>query len=316
MHIDLLLRRYFGIGLVLLLLSASTACGSPTADPQSSATTKTSDSPGQWTQVWRSDFSGPAGSQPSRTDWIYDTGTCYPGCPARSWGTGEVETATNSTGNVRLDGAGHLELIPLLSNGKWTSGRIETKRSDFAAPPGGALEVSASIELPQVSGPAAAGYWPAFWMLGGTMRDGYTGWPAIGELDVMESVDGLPDIFGTMHCGVTVGGPCKEPDGLGSGEQSCSACATGFHTYAVEVDFSTSPEQIRWYRDGQQYFAVSQDQVNSAAWQNAVHHGMFVILDLAIGGGLPDAFAAGPTAATVSGRPMLVGDVSVSVRNG
>ena len=153
-------------------------------------------------------------------------------------------------------------------------------------------------------------------MLGGNLRDGYTGWPGVGELDIMESVDGRPSVFETLHCGSTPGGPCKEPDGLSSGEQPCPGCSSGFHTYSVEVDFSTSPEQIRWYRDGQLSFTVNQNQVTPDAWQDAVHHGMFVILDLAVGGGFPDAFGPGPTAATVAGSPMLVGGVEVSVRKG
>ena len=82
-----------------------------------------------WNQIWSEDFNGPAGAQVNTSNWLYDIGT--------GWGTGEIETMTNSTNNVYLDGKGHLVIKPLLANGTWTSGRIESQRSNFAAPVGG-----------------------------------------------------------------------------------------------------------------------------------------------------------------------------------
>ncbi|MFF7636181.1 SGNH hydrolase domain-containing protein [Kitasatospora sp. NPDC008050] len=267
-----------------------------------------------WTQLLRDDFQGPAGAEPSDQLWQYDTGTCYPGCPAAQWGTGEQETMTDSTANVHLDGQGVLEITPTRQNGQWSSGRLTSKRTDFTPPPGGVLRIEASIQLPQVSGPAAAGYWPAFWTLGAGLRDGWTGWPGIGELDVMESVNGAGSVFGTMHCGTAQGGPCQEPQGLGSGEQPCPACQGGFHTYAVEVDFSTSPEQVRWYLDGKEYHRVTAAQMDPATWDKAVHHGLFLILDVAVGGGLPAAFGGSVSPATEPGHPMRVKYVTVATR--
>ncbi|WP_051967260.1 acyltransferase family protein [Kitasatospora mediocidica] len=269
-----------------------------------------------WTQVLRDDFDGPAGSRPSGALWQYDTGTCYPGCPAAQWGTGELETMTDSTDNVRLDGKGSLEIVPTLSQGKWSSGRIESRRADLAPPPGGLLRIETSIALPDVTGPAAAGYWPAFWTLGSGLRDGYTGWPGIGEIDAMESVNGRAGVFGTLHCGTAQGGPCQEPKGLGSGEQPCAGCRSGFHTYAVEVDFSSKPEQVRWYLDGREYHRVSADQMDTATWDAAVHHGLFLIMDVAVGGNLPTAYGASAGPGTEPGHPMRVQYVSVQTRPG
>ncbi|MCX4744555.1 SGNH hydrolase domain-containing protein [Kitasatospora sp. NBC_01287] len=282
---------------------------SGTGGPSASAA-----APAGWTQLLRDDFQGPAGAKPSSALWQYDTGTCYPGCPAAQWGTGEVESMTDAPGNVALDGRGALEITPTEQNGQWSSGRLETKGADFAAPAGGVLRIEASIQLPQVSGPAAAGYWPAFWTLGAGLRNGFTGWPGIGELDVMESVNGRGSVFGTMHCGTAQGGPCQEPQGLGSGEQPCPACQGGFHTYAVEVDRSTSPEQVRWYLDGKEYHRVSADQMDPATWDQAVHHGVFLILDVAVGGKLPAAFGGSLSPATEPGHPMRVDYVSVATR--
>ncbi|WP_030768569.1 MULTISPECIES: acyltransferase family protein [unclassified Streptomyces] len=267
-----------------------------------------------WTRLLRDDFDGPAGAPPSAATWIHDMGTCYPGCPAPRWGTGEIETMTDSTDNVRLDGRGALEIVPTYKEGRWSSGRIETRRSDFAPPPGGILRIEASIALPDVTGEEAAGYWPAFWTLGAPLRDGYTGWPGVGELDVMESVNGRDTVFGTMHCGVLEGGPCREPAGLTSGPQPCAGCRTAFHSYAVEVDLAPGAEEVRWYLDGRVYHRVTADRMDPGTWRAAVDHGLFLILNVAVGGDLPlaDGATAGP--ATEPGHAMRVDHVGVSVR--
>ncbi|MFI7357781.1 acyltransferase family protein [Streptomyces avidinii] len=269
-----------------------------------------------WTRLLRDDFDGPAGSPPSAVNWLHDLGTCYPGCPAPQWGTGEIETMTDSTDNVRLDGKGALEIVPTRKDGQWSSGRIETRRSDFAPPPGGALRIEASIALPDVTGERAAGYWPAFWTLGAPLRDGYTGWPGVGELDIMESVNGRDTVFAAMHCGVLEGGPCREPAGLTSGPQPCDGCRTAFHSYAVEVDLAPGAQEVRWYVDGHVYHRVSADRMDPGTWRAAVDHGLFLILNVAVGGSLPlaDGAVAGP--ATEPGHAMRVDHVTVSARGG
>jgi Ricin-type beta-trefoil lectin domain/Glycosyl hydrolases family 16 len=273
--------------------------------------------PSGWTQVFADDFNGAANTGVNTSDWRYDTGTSYPG-GAANWGTGEIETMTSSTQNVYQDGNGHLAIKPIRDgNGNWTSGRIETQRTDFAAPAGGKLRLEASIQQPNVSGAAAAGYWPAFWSLGDAARPaGATNWPGIGEIDVMEDINGRSSEFATLHCGVDPGGPCNETTGIGSGERACGGCQTGFHTYAMEYDRSISPEQIRWYLDGNNFFTVNANQVDATTWNNATHHGFFMILNVAMGGGFPAAFGGGPTGATQSGVPMLVDYVAAYTSGG
>ena len=63
----------------------------------------------------------------------------------------------------------------------------------------------------------------------------------------------------------------------------------------MEQDRSVSPEQIRWYLDGDNFFTVNANQVDATTWNNATHHGFFIILNVAIGGGFPAAFGGGPT---------------------
>ncbi|MEU1027590.1 glycoside hydrolase family 16 protein [Streptomyces mirabilis] len=273
--------------------------------------------PAGWSQVFVDDFNGTAGSGVNTSNWQYDTGTSYPG-GAANWGTGEVETMTSSTNNVALDGNGNLLITPRRdASGNWTSGRIETTRTDFQPPAGGKLRVEARLQMPNVTGAAAKGYWPAFWTLGAPYRGNYQNWPSVGELDIMENVQGLNTEWATMHCGTNPGGPCNETSGIG-GNTPCAGttCQAGFHTYAMEWDRSTSPEEIRFYLDGVNFHTVKANQVDATTWANATNHGYFVILNVAMGGGFPDAFGGGPDSGTEPGHPLVVDYVQVLQASG
>jgi hypothetical protein len=298
-------RKLFAVAAVVVAVGAS-------ATFVMNADAAVPGAPSGMTTVFSDDFTGAAGTGLNTANWLYDTGTSYPG-GAANWGTGEVETMTNSTSNVYQGGAGNLVIKPIRdSAGNWTSGRVETQRTDFAAPAGGKVRIEARIQQPNVSGAAAAGYWPAFWALGAAARPAAaTNWPSIGEWDIMEDINGRSSVFSTLHCGVASGGPCNETTGLGSGEHACSGCQTAFHTYAVEYDRSVSPEQLRFYLDGTNFFTLNSGQLDATTWNNATHHGMFPILNVAMGGGFPAAFGGGPTASTQSGVPMLVDYVAV-----
>jgi hypothetical protein len=269
--------------------------------------------PAGWTTVFSDDFTGASGTGLDTSKWLYDLGTSYPG-GAGNWGTGEVETETNSTANVFQDGSGHLVIKPIRSSsGQWTSGRVETRSTGFAAPAGGQMEITASIEQPNPS--VGLGYWPAFWAMGAAARPvGATNWPSIGELDIMEDVNALSEVAHTFHCGVDPGGPCNETTGLSSGLFGCAGCQTSFHTYSVIVDrTNTAAEQLRFYTDGALRFTVNESQVGASTWAAAVDHGFFVILDLAIGGAFPNAICgcSSPGSTTTSGAGMSVDYVAV-----
>src|SRR5690606_37876706 len=151
-----------------------------------------------WRLVWGDGFDGPEGSLPSDEEWIFSTGTSYPGGPAH-WGTGEIQVYTKDPANVSLDGRGRLRITTQRTSlGRWTSARIETRRA-FQAPPGGVLRIEGRLRLPQVKGAAAAGYWPAFWALGEAYRGDWWNWPGVGEIDIMENVNGLNVIWQTLH---------------------------------------------------------------------------------------------------------------------
>jgi len=284
-----------------------------TAKPHPSRTTAAATKPGGFTTTFYDSFDGAAGTGLNTARYRYDTG------PGSKFGTGEIETMTDSTRNVFHDGQGHLVLRALHSGSDpgsgWTSGRFETNASSFGAAKGGVVRMEASIEQPNVTKADGAGYWPAFWMLGNGLRNGGA-WPAIGEVDILKDINGRSSVFGTLHCGVNPGGPCGESSGLGSGEQACRGCQTGFHTYAVEIDRSVSPEQIRWYLDGRNYFTLKQTRVDATTWSKAVDHPFFIIFDLAMGGGFPAAFGGGPNGDTVSGGEMKVDYLAVYSKAG
>jgi beta-glucanase (GH16 family) len=270
--------------------------------------------PSGFTTVWTDDFNGAAGTSPASSNWIFDLGHGAPGGPP-NWGTGEVESMSSSTSNVFQDGQGRLHIRALRDGaGNWTSGRLETQRADFQPPAGGVLRFQGSIAMPNVSGNGALGYWPAFWALGTPIRSGGT-WPSVGELDFMESINAVATEFGTMHCGTNPGGPCNESSGIG-GTISCSTCWGQFHTYTVEWDKSVSPETIRWFLDGSQFFSINSTRVDSTTWTNATNHPYFILLDLAIGGGFPAAFGGGPTSSTTSGGEMVIDYVAVYSKAG
>jgi hypothetical protein len=266
------------------------------------------DQPGgpQWNPVWTDNFPGAAGSAPNAANWITATG------PNPS--SGEVET--NTAANVALDGNGHVNLTALNNNGNWTSGRIESQRTDFAAPAGGQLMITASIKQPNVAN--ALGYWPAFRAYGSAYRGNPGLWPAVGETDIMEGVNGRAQSSETLHCGTVPGGNCGEYNGMTSGLGTCGDCQTAYHTYAEVIDRTLSDEQIRFTIDGQQVWQVRESQVGVSTWQAAVDHGFYLVFDLAIGGGYPNTVCGctSPSPQTSSGGVLSIGSVGVYTSTG
>jgi len=309
--------RVGGYGYSLWEFDVYTGSGGTTAPPTSPppSSPPPTNPPGNWTTVFTDDFTGSAGTGVSGTNWKYDTGTAYPG-GAANWGTGEVETMTNSAANVALDGSGHLGITAVNSGGAWTSGRIETQRSDFAAPAGGKLRISAVIKQPNPGN--AVGYAPNFLAMGAAYRTNMSGWPGLGEADIMQDVNGRSQTSATLHCDVAPGGACNEYNGRTSSLLTCSTCQTAYHTYAEVIDRSTSDESVTFTLDNDQIWVVHESDVGVAAWQAAVDHGFFLILDLGIGGSYPNAVCGctSPTADTSSGGTLSVDSVTVQTQTG
>jgi beta-glucanase (GH16 family) len=219
--------------------------------------------------VFSDGFAGKAGTAPSAANWFYDIGT--------GWGSNNADHDTNSTQNVSVDGYGHLVIQSTHTDGTWYSGRIETTRDDFMAPAGGEMEMTASIKQPN-GGP---GYWPSFWALGSPMRTGGS-WPASGEIDMLESVNSDNESAATLHGAGQRGG--------GSNLQPCpdTPCDSGYNTYSVIINrVNTKAEFAQFLMDGTMVATVTEAHVGTAVWQQAIDHGFFIILDLAVGGDYP-----------------------------
>jgi hypothetical protein len=295
-------------GAIVLVSAAGTAVAAPAASAGAARTAAAAapaavpGPPSGWSTIFSDDFNGASGSG-ADSNWMYDTG------PGSNFGTGEIETMTNSTSNVHLDGNGNLDITALGSGSSWTSGRIQTTSANVGAPAGGQLEVTASIQQPT----GGLGYWPAFWMLGPGQ------WPENGEIDIMEDVNALSELSGTVHCGTDPGGPCNEPNGVGSGLRACGGCQSGYHTYTMILNrTNTSAESITFYLDGSAYFTVNESQVGTSTWQAAFDHNLSIIFDLAMGGGYPNGVCGctSPTSATTSGGTMSVAYVAAYTTTG
>lgn len=268
--------------------------------------------PSGWTQTFLDDFNGAAGNGVNTSNWQYDTGTSYPGGPA-NWGTGEVETMTNSTGNVSLDGNGNLRITPLRGLGRPLD-LGPYRDHPYRLPAPGRRQAARRGPDPdaQRHGHRRRGLLAGVLGAGCPYRGNYQNWPGVGELDVMENVQGLNKVWATMHCGTNPGGPCNETTGIGN-SIACpgTTCQSGFHTYSMEWDRSVSPEAIRFYVDGVNYHTVTANQVDATTWANATNHGYFLILNVAMGGAFPDALGGGLDGDTQSGHPMVVDYVQV-----
>lgn len=266
-------------------------------------TTTVPPAPTDWTSVFSDSFSGPAGSTVD-SQWEFDD--------VDGTSNGSVQAYDTATANLAEDGSGHLDITPVKSGDLWTSSQVATVADDFAAPAGGAMEVSASIEQPDpVDG---QGYWPAFWMLGADERThGGEVWPADGEIDVLELNNAQSQNDNTFwYCAAGSETKCSSDADLSSGLYSAPRSQTSSDTYSVIIDRETSNETITWYLNGTQTYQVSESQVGTSQWHTAVDHGFYLILDVAIGGSFPGS----PKGSTRSGAAMRIDKVAVYTTTG
>lgn len=231
-----------------------------------------------YTLQWSDSFSGSAGSLPNSNTWNIITGN--PGV------NGELETYTSSNKNVQLSGGNTLQLVPWADSsvsGGWTSGRVESKYV-FTPSTGKITFAEADIRFGTNPTSEKQGIWPAFWILGNSIRSG-TAWPECGELDILETIDGQLTGYGTAHCDVTPGGICNESNGLGG---SITIPDQSWHTWRITWDRTPSTwesETITWYMDGRQFQQISGSQIgDSNIWATLCHDPLYFILNVAVGG--------------------------------
>ena len=216
-------------------------------------------SPAQaWNLVWSDEFDS---TSINGSNWTYDTG-------GGGWGNGELENYTNRAANASLQNGALLIVARKESYGgsSYTSARL--KSQNLRSFTYGRIE--ARLRLP-----AAQGLWPAFWMLGSSINQ--VGWPKCGEIDVMEHINTVPLVQGTMHW---------DYNGHVSSGGSTSCDVTQYHVYSIEWNSGA----ITWFVDGSQYWQGS--IANNINGTDEFHAPFFIILNLAVGGswpGNPDA---------------------------
>jgi beta-glucanase (GH16 family) len=260
--------------------TSTPAGGDPTAGtPTPGAASGTADHaaspapPAGWTLAWADEFDGPAGAPPDRTRWSYALGDgTANGIPG--WGNGELETYTDDPQNAAMDGAGNLVISAIEADGtsdcyygacRYTSARLLT--ADTYAFAYGRIEARLRVA-------PGHGLWSALWMLGSDIAT--VGWPASGEIDIMENVGRQPErLYGTLH------GPGYSGDaGFGSTIDLALPLADAFHVYAVEWE----PGHIVWTVDGERYHEATPADVAPNAW--VYDHEFYLLINLAVGGGL------------------------------
>lgn len=141
--------------------------------------------------LWADTFSGSSATLPSSSNWDIIN---------RNIGVNnELQTYRADPRQIQLSGGQTLQIVPWRdSQLQWTSGRIES-RYTFTPGAGRRTLVEAEIRFGGNDISQKQGIWPAFWLLGQSIRTG-TGWPACGEVDIMETVNGLLTGYGTVHC--------------------------------------------------------------------------------------------------------------------
>lgn len=263
-------RRFLTLGLTGAAATAGAGAVLGTAAPADAATSG-------GTLLAADEFDGPAGTAPNPGIWRFDTG-------AGGWGNAELQTYTDSRRNSALDGAGNLVITARReADGSYTSARLKTEGT-FTAQYG---RIEARIRIPR-----GQGLWPAFWMLGADI--GQVGWPACGEIDVMENVGYEPGVVhGTVH-----GPGYSGAQGLTASytQPSGAAFADDFHVFGVDW----RPGSVTWTVDGVARRTVTRADVGSSPW--VFDKPFFVLLNIAVGGtwpGSPDATTRFPQQMTV-----------------
>ena len=205
--------------------------------------------------VWEDDFN--TDGAPNAANWTYDLGT-----GSNGWGNGELQTYTNNAENAKVEGGSLIITAKADGSGGYTSARLKSQGlRKFTY---GRIEVKAKL-------PAAAGTWPAIWMLGSNFPT--VGWPSCGEIDIMEQKgDDKNTTLGTCHWL-----DAASSSNASYGETTAVANADSeFHLYTVEW----TDASIKIYLDDAPFYELA----NSASLP--FNADFFLILNVAMGGTL------------------------------
>ncbi|WP_319479763.1 family 16 glycosylhydrolase [uncultured Draconibacterium sp.] len=207
--------------------------------------------------VWEDNFDGNA---VNTDNWTFETGS-------GGWGNNELQNYTAGNNATVQDGILTITAEKVNDNkvpGSYTSTRIITSgKQEFTY---GRMEIRAKL-------PSGTGIWPAIWMLGANI--GSAGWPACGEIDIMEYVGYQPNtVHATVHTSAGSGG-----DGSGS-SKTLNTAEEEFHVYGV---FWTEKEMV-FYTDSPENVTHRYAPSNKTSDNWPFDKPQFFILNVAVGG--------------------------------
>lgn len=212
-----------------------------------------------YTLVWSDEFSGNNLS----SNWNFEIGTGNNG-----WGNNELQYYTER--NVAVaDGVLTITAKKEFAfNREYTSSRITTQgKQSFKY---GRIDIRAAL-------PQGQGLWPALWMLGDNFSS--VGWPACGEIDIMELVGGAGNRDKTVHGTLHWDNNGSKADHGGSYTISNGDLSKEWHVYSIVWDANT----ITWFIDNIQYHSMG---ITSGA-MSEFHEPFFFIFNVAVGGNWP-----------------------------
>ena len=215
--------------------------------------------------VWQDEFNGPS---LNLDNWTHELG-------ASGWGNNEWQFYTERAENSYISN-GSLVIEAKKENyqgSDYTSARIITQnKQSFTY---GRVDIRAIL-------PEGQGIWPALWMLGDNFST--VGWPACGEIDIMELLGHEPSkIHGTAHWGAQGQGFSHNKGGVHS--ISGEKFSDKYHVFSIIWE----PNSIKWYVNDNEFFRLTNNDVNG---NYPFNEAFFFIFNVAVGGnwpGYPDA---------------------------
>ncbi len=220
--------------------------------------------------VWADEFNYEG--LPDANKWVMEIG-------GEGWGNNEWEYYTDRIENAEVED-GILTITArkeTFANSQYTSARLVTLNT-YSWKYG---KIEAKLKLPY-----GKGIWPAFWLLGNSFEE--VGWPACGEIDIMEMVGGT-DGDNTIHGTVHWDNNGQHASYGNSKTLSSGIFADDFHIFSLEWD----SKKIVWKLDDEQYHVIDITPAELSEFRDE----FFIILNLAVGGdwpGYPDASTVFP----------------------
>jgi len=227
--------------------------------------------------LWSDEFD--SGARPDSEIWSYDIGTGNNG-----WGNWELQEYTDSLDNARIEDGNLVITVREKRVGAnrtgFTSARLRTENKLMFQY--GYIE--ARIKMPDLRN----GLWPAFWTLGNNFSE--VGWPACGELDIMEMGwrDAIRD--GLVNRWVSSAAHWQHQGGHAVFGRTYSPGLTEPADLNGEYQLFSmdwTPDRVTTYLNGRQLWTMDIRPASCTDCQE-LHQPHFIILNVAVGGTYPN----------------------------